>query len=313
MGHGFDSRLFQIARGLVRLAAEDQKPNSVRLPAYRDSGRASLLQALLSPAPIYPELEIALFSHSLSRFAAEFGYEHPLVKAVLNGRSAARAAEEIIHGTLVGQLPVRQFYIKNGKNEISRSRDPMIQLVLAVDKAARAVEKKYQETVAEVEKQAYAQVSKALFAEYGTSVYPDATFTLRLAYGQVKGYSLFDGHYTDHVTTLGGAFAHETNHGGKFPWQLPESWKQAKAKMDLNIPFNFVSTADIIGGNSGSPVLNKEGELVGLIFDGNIESLTANYMYDSKISRAVAVHSAGIWEAMKTVYQANELLNEIGK
>lgn len=313
VGHGFDSKLFQIARGLVRLAEESKKPNAERLAPYRDSARATLEQSLYSPAPIYKDLEIALLTNSLSFFAKEYGYESPLVKSVLGGRSAAYVAAAVVNGTSVDNVKVRKLIASDGLAAIKASRDPMIRMALAVDKAARAIEKQYQEKVVEVEKQAYAQVAKGLFSIHGTDTYPDATFTLRLAYGTVKGYTPDGGAKVDPLTTLGGAFTHELKHGARYPWVLPETWQQAKGTMDLNVPFNFASTADIIGGNSGSPVLNKDGELVGLIFDGNIDSLTANYLYDDRVSRAVSVHSAGMLEAMKSVYHATELLNELGK
>ncbi len=312
-GHGFDSRLFKIARTLVRLAQENGKPNSDRLPAYRDSGRSSLEQSLYSDEAIFKDLEIALLTHSLSFFAQEFGYEHPLVKEVLAGRSAAAVAASVVNGTTLENVNVRKVIAAGGLAEIKASKDPMIRMALAVDKAARAVEKQYQEKVAEEEKQAYAQIASGVFAMRGADTYPDATFTLRLAYGTVKGYSPDGGAKVEPFTTLGGAFAHEAKHGAIFPWVLPETWTRAKSTLSPSVSFNFVSTADIIGGNSGSPVLNKDGELVGLIFDGNIDSLTANYMYDDKVSRAISVDAAGMWEAMKVVYGATELLNEIGK
>jgi len=210
-------------------------------------------------------------------------------------------------------VEIRKLIASGGADAIRKSRDPMIRMAVAVDAAARKVEKDYGEKVAEVEKQAYAQIAKGIFAIQGTSTYPDATFTLRLAFGTVKGYEQADGKNIAPLTTLGGAFKHELDHSSRSPWQLPRSWHMAKSSLDLNTPYNFVSTADIIGGNSGSPVVNKDGELVGLIFDGNIESLTANYLYDDTYSRAVSVHSAGMLEAMNKIYGATELVNELGK
>ncbi len=312
LGHAFDSKLFGIARTLVRLATENAKPNEKRLPLYRDSGRATLEQKLYSPDPIYRELEVALLTASLTEFAAHFGYEHALVDKVLRGRSAEETARRLVDDCLLDDVNIRKLIAKGGLNAIKSSRDPMIQAAVAIDKAARALEVQYQTKVDEVEKQAYAQVAKALFSIKGTSTYPDATFTLRLAYGTVKGYQSSGGKQVAAMTTLGGAFDHETAHGARDPWVLPPSWHAAKSSLDLSVPFNFVSTADIIGGNSGSPVLNQAGELVGLIFDGNIESLTANYLYDDVVSRAVSVHSAGMLEAMNKIYGATDLVKEIG-
>jgi hypothetical protein len=313
VGHGFDSHLFQVARTLVRLADESAKPNAERLPAYQDAARSSFLQTLYSPAPIHKDLEIALLTSSLSYFAEEFGYDHPLVDKVLGGQSAEAVARRLVSESLLDNVDVRKVIAAGGVAAIKNSRDPMIQMARVVDKAARAVEKQYQEKVAEVEKQAYAQIAKAIFSVKGTSTYPDATFTLRLAYGTVKGYQPPGSGKIDPLTTLGGAFDHEAKHGARYPWVLPASWHAAKSTMDLTKPFNFVSTADIIGGNSGSPVINQAGELVGLIFDGNIESLTANYLYDDQYSRAVSVHSAGMLEAMEKVYGAKALVDELGK
>ena len=313
LGHAFDSQLFQIARHLVRMAEESQKPNADRLALYRDSARESLEQELYSPTPIFKNLEVATLTSSLSEFAGVFGYDHKLVEAALGGRSADVAARALVKGSMLADVNVRKVIAAGGVDAIKKSRDPMIKLARAVDKAARAVEKQYQEKVAEVERQAYAQVAKAIFSIKGTGTYPDATFTLRLSFGTVKGYTNADGQAVAPLTTLSGAFDHESKHGAKYPWKLPASWHAAKAALDLKTPFNFVSTADIIGGNSGSPVVNRDGELVGLIFDGNIESLTANYMYEDKVSRAVSVHSAAMLEAMSKVYGATELVAELGK
>jgi hypothetical protein len=313
LGHAFDSQLFSIARILVRLAQESTKKNEDRLPAFRDSGRASLEQALYSPEPIFKDLEAATLGASLSEFGLVFGYESDLVTKILQGRSAEDMAKAMVDGSSLDDVNVRKLLATGGMAEIKKSRDPMIRAALAVDKAARAIEKRYQEKVAEVERQAYAQVAKALFSIKGTSTYPDATFTLRLAYGSVKGYRTGDGRSIEAKTTIGGAFEHENAHGARYPWKLPASWHAAKGKLDLTTPFNFVSTADIIGGNSGSPVVNKDGELVGLIFDGNIESLTANYLYEDTVSRAVSVDSAGMLEALSKVYGATELVTELGK
>jgi hypothetical protein len=169
-----------------------------------------------------------------------------------------------------------------------------------------------QEQVDEVQQQAYAQIKEAQVALQGTSGYPDATFTLRLAFGVVKGYEE-DGQSILPFTTLGGAFQHEAAHEGKEPWRLVESWKQARGTFDESAKFNFVCTVDIIGGNSGSPVVNRAGEFVGIIFDGNIQSLTASYSYDDEVSRAVSVHSSGIREALRTIYGAPELADQLGK
>jgi hypothetical protein len=186
----------------------------------------------------------------------------------------------------------------------------MIQLARLVDPPAREVRKTYEEQIDEPMKQAYAKIASARFAVQGTSTYPDATFTLRLAFGQVKGYAQ-DGKQIPPWTTIGGAFKHSAAHGGQPPFQLPQSWMQPPQPLDEETPFNFVSTADIIGGNSGSPVVNKAGEYVGIIFDGNIQSLVLAFIYTDEQARAVSVHSSAIVEALRKVYGADALVDEI--
>jgi hypothetical protein len=188
----------------------------------------------------------------------------------------------------------------------------MIKLALAVDAEARALRKRFEDEFEGVQNRNYAKISKAIFAQQGDSVYPDATFTLRLAFGTVKGYEV-DGKQVAPYTTMGGAFEHAAKHGNQPPYQLPESWVVAKqeGRIKLDTPFNFVSTADIIGGNSGSPVVNKAGEVVGLIFDGNIQSLVLDFGFDDKVARAVSVDSRAIVESLKNIYRAEGLLKEL--
>lgn len=311
-GHAFNSQLFVLARHLVRMADEDLKANNDRLPEYRDSGRASLLQQVLSDAPIYEDLEEFKLADSLTVLSTTLGENNSLVQKVLLGRSPVERAHELITNTTLKNVSVRQLLVKGGKKAIESSYDPMILLAKAVDVASRKVRKDLEDNVDELERQGYAQIAKAIFSVKGTSTYPDATFTLRLSYGEVKGYEEA-GKYIAPITTIGGAFEHQANHGNVEPWVLPQSWHKAKAQLDLSTPYNFASTADIIGGNSGSPVVNKEGELVGLIFDGNIHSLVADYFYSDKLNRSVSVHSSAMREAMSKIYGATALVNEIGK
>jgi len=186
----------------------------------------------------------------------------------------------------------------------------MIQLAKQIDPEARRIRKVYEQQVAEPQQQAYTKIANARFAVYGSSVYPDATFTLRLAFGEVKGYTQA-GEKIPWDTSLGGTYEHAAAHDNKYPFELPKIWNERKSELNLSTPFNFVSTADIIGGNSGSPVINRQGELVGIIFDGNIQSLVLDYIYSDQEARAVAVHSAGILEALRKVYQADRLVNEL--
>ena len=311
-GQAFNSELFNIARILVRMADEDLKPDQERLAEYRDSGRPSLLQRLYSDAPIYNDFEETKLADSLSVLVTRFGKNHSLVIRVLEGQDPATRAASVIGDTNLKDPMVRRLIARGGKKAIETSYDPMILMAKTVDKAARAVRKSYEDNVEESERQQYAQIAKAVFATQGTSTYPDATFTLRLSFGLVKGYREGGG-FVAPMTTMGGAFEHEAKHGGKEPWKLPESWHRAKGTLDLNTPFNFVSTADIIGGNSGSPVVNRSGELVGLIFDGNIHSLMADYFYSDEQNRSVSVHSGAMKEAMHKIYNASDLAQELGK
>ncbi len=310
-GVSLNTRLFRIAQTLVQMAAEDQKPNAERLPEFRDSGRDSLLQQLFSPAPIYKDLEQATLADLISWMIELRGGDDPLVEKILQGKGPRDRAADLVMGTRLDQVAFRKKLADGGADAIASCDDPMIVLARVVDDEARAVRKERDE-IGELERQAYGKIAEVLFAVKGTSTYPDATFTLRLAFGPVKGY-VEDGKPVPAWTTMGGAFEHEKRHGGKEPWKLPASWIAAKQTMDGETPFNFVCTADIVGGNSGSPVINRRGELVGLIFDGNIQSLTADYVYDDKVSRAVSVDARAIREALANIYHADRIVRELGK
>ncbi len=310
-GFAFDSTLFRIARVLVRLAEEKPKPNSDRLKEYRDSGLQSLELQLFSEAPIYPEYEEAKLAHALAYWKKNMP-DHPLVERVLRGRSPEEAARDFVRNTKLADIAVRKKLAEGGKAAIEHCDDPMIKLALAVDADARAVRKEREDKVEGVEASNYALIAKAQFEDKGDSVYPDATFTLRLAFGVVKGY-LVDGKSIAPFTTIGGAFQHALAHGNKEPYELPASWHEARksAALNLETPLNFVSTADIIGGNSGSPVVNRDNEVVGLIFDGNIQSLVLDFGYDDQIARALSVDSRGIVEALRSIYHADRLVKEL--
>jgi hypothetical protein len=312
----FNSELYGIARGLVRLADETAKPNNDRLREFAEAGLDSLKQQLFSEAPIYPDLETVKFADSLSYLLEQTGdrkdADHDLVKQIMANMSPAARAAELVTGSKLADVAVRKKLAEGGKAAIAASDDPFIVLARTVDPKARAVRKVYEEKVEEPLRQAYAKIAQAKFAIEGTSTYPDATFTLRLAFGQVKGYDLA-GKQVKPWTTIGGTYPHAEEHGSVYPFKLPESWLEKKSQLNLETPFNFVSTADIIGGNSGSPVVNRKGEVVGLIFDGNIESLVLDFVYTDHIARAVSVHSAAIMEALRKVYGANGLADELSQ
>ncbi len=310
VGHAFNSELFSTARTLVRMAAEDAKPNAERLREYGEAGRASLEQQLYSEAPIYTDLEIVKLGDSLSLLCEQLGMNHELVKKVLAGKSPRERAAELVNGTALAKVEERKKVAAGKASAIESSKDPMIQLAKLVDPRARELRTTFEQQVEEPQRQAYAKIAAARFKLLGTSTYPDATFTLRLAYGAVKGYEE-GGKKVPPWTVMGGAFKHSEEHGGLYPFALPESWQKAKDRIKLDTPFNFVSTADIIGGNSGSPVVNRKAEVVGIIFDGNIQSLVLDFIYTDEQARAVSVHSSAILEAIRSVYGADRLSKEL--
>ena len=307
----FDSHLFDIARDLVRLAAEKGKPNADRLREYRESARESLEQELFSEAPTYPEFEKAKLARSLAFWKSKMPSD-PMVERILHGRTPEQAAADLIDGTRLAQVGVRKALAEGGMAAIEASDDPMIKLALAIDADARKVRKRLEDEVEAVDTVHYAAIAKARFAELGESTYPDATFTLRLAYGTVKPIDMGT-KVIPSYTTMGGAFDHAKAHGDKPPYQLPPTWFEARKerRLRLDTPLNFITTADIIGGNSGSPVVNRQNEVVGLIFDGNIDSLVLDFAYDDRLARAVSVDSRAIVEALRSIYRADGLAKEL--
>jgi hypothetical protein len=306
----FNSELFDTAMVLLRLAQESPKPNAERLREFSEANLESLKLQLFSEAPIYDDLETVKLADSLGLMMEVMGADNELVKKVLAGKSPRNRAAELIQGTKLKDVAVRKQLADGGMKAIDASNDPMIELAKLIDPPARRIRQTFEQQVDEPQRQAYGKIANARFAVYGSSIYPDATFTLRLAFGEAKGYTEA-GQKVPWATNLGGTFEHADAHGNKEPFELPANWKERKAKLNLSTPFNFVSTADIIGGNSGSPVVNRAGELVGIIFDGNIQSLVLDYIYTDQEARAVAVHSAGILEALRKVYTADRLVEEL--
>ncbi len=304
-------RLYNTANALVFMAAEDEKPNEERLREYRESARESLEQQLYSPAPIYLDVEQLKLADSLALFVERRGGDHPLVKQVLAGKSPQERAAELIGGTRLAEVETRKAIAAAGASALASSQDRMIQLARILEPEARRL-RKINDELDEMERQAYTKITDAMFALKGTGTYPDATFTLRLAFGPVAGYEE-GGQTVQPWTTIEGAFEHEKKHGSSDAWKLPDSWHEHRDRLAGGTPFNFVCTADIIGGNSGSPVINRDAELVGVIFDGNIQSLTSDYFYTDKIARAVSVHSSVIRHALRNVYDAGRLADELGR
>ena len=307
---GFRGDLARFARDIVRAAEERQKPSSQRIRGYQDSALPTLEQRLFSTAPIYKSLEQALLGESLGEMRDVLGADNADVKKALAGKAPEERAKELIEGTKLDDVAVRKQLYEGGEAAVEASTDPLIVLMRQIEPDALAIHQRDEDEVQSVLRRDGGFIGKALFARGGFSVPPDATFTLRLSYGAVKGYKL-DGKDVPWFTTMGGAYKHAADHGSKPPYQLPESWLKAKSSIDLNTPFDTVSTPDIIGGNSGSPVINKNAEVVGIIFDGNIESLPWNFEYSDKVARAVEVDSRAIVESLRKIYHADALANEI--
>ncbi|MEY2563782.1 MAG: hypothetical protein QOH88_1975 [Verrucomicrobiota bacterium] len=308
---GFYSSLFKYSRQLLRAGDERPKPNGERFPEFRDSNRESFELDLFSTEPIYDDLEQVMLTDSLTDLAARFGSNDPLVQKVLAGKSPTARAAELIKGTKVKDPAVRKKLYEGGATAVKAANDPMIELARLIDAPARAARKVY-ETQDETKQQAYGDIAKARFAIEGTSNYPDATFTLRLSYGPIRGYDE-NGKTIAPFTDFAGLYTRATEHNNQTPFDLPKRWTEKKSALNPSTKFNFVSDADIIGGNSGSPVVNKANEFVGIIFDGNIQSLVLDCIYADKEARAVSVDSAAITEALRKVYDAGALADELGK
>ena len=322
----FNSRFFAHARTILRSAAERTRPNGERLREYRDSNRESLELELFSAEPLYDAYETAKLADSLTHLAAALGGDDPLVPQVLAGRSPRERAAELVRGTTLGHrgeaLPggaarsdTRRELYDGGQVAVAASPDPMLALARLVDDESRRL-RKIAEAAQEVKRQAHAEITRARFAREGAAMYPDATFTLRLAWGTVQAYEEA-GRTIEPITTFAGLFARAAAKRDTPPFDLPPRWQAERRGLEqdaafMATPFNFASTADIIGGNSGSPVVNRAGELVGVIFDGNIQSLVLGIAYDDTQARAVSVDAAGIRAAVARVYRANELLAELG-
>jgi hypothetical protein len=310
-GDGFNSDSFHIARTLLRAGEERPKPNGERLREFSESSKASLELSLFSPRPIYTDLEILTLSDSLTYFATQFGADDPLVKKVLAGKSPHECAVELINSTQVRDVAFRKKLYEGGASAVSEANDPMIEVARVIDADARAL-RKVAEEQSEVKQQAHAAIAHAANALLGTggSRYPDATGTLRLSFGTVKGYEE-DGQPVPAFTTFAGLYGRAKDMKDRPPFDLPASWEKGRSRLNMKTPYNFVSTCDIIGGNSGSPVVNREGEFVGIIFDGNLEGLPWDYAFDEKQGRATAVDSAAIIEGLDKVYHAKELVREL--
>lgn len=333
-GQMFNSELFHIARTLVRLSEEIEKPNGERLREFRDSNLESLRQGLFSESPIYPDLETVLLADSLSLSLERTGRTElaayksgvpvgpkqfraitlqsgtrKLAEEVLAGRSPEKRAAELVAGCKLADVKQRRRLAEGRKKAIEASNDPMIRLALLVDGHAREVRTKFEQQVAEPQRDAYGKLADLRFKLFGKDTYPDATFTLRLSFGPVKS-GVENGKLAPAWTTFADLYRKAEEHGNADPYTLPKSWIERKDRVNMKTPLNFINTADIIGGNSGSPVVNRAGELVGIVFDGDMASLVWNYVYTAE-GRSVAVHGSAILEALRKVYDAGSLADEL--
>jgi hypothetical protein len=309
-GHGFNSALFGYARQIVRATEEMNKPNAERLSEYGEAGLATLKFGLFSEEAVDKDFEIAKLGDSLGFMCELLGYKDPLVQKVLAGKATTVRAYDLVVGSKLGDAKYRKELFEGGKAAVDASTDPMIVLAKLVDADARKVRKVLESQYSEPNAQAYDKIAQAKFAIEGAGTYPDATFTLRLSFGPVKGY-VEDGKKIPFQTTFQGLFEKAEQDKNRVPFDLPKRWIDRKGKLNLKTPFNFVCTADIIGGNSGSPVVNRAGEVVGLIFDGNIQSLVWDFVYTDEVARAVSVSSQAIPEALRAIYDAEGLADEI--
>jgi hypothetical protein len=302
------SDLFGIARTVLRLPEEKAKPAGQRLREYAGSGLASIEHRLYAPAPITNSMEAVLLANYFFVMRESLGENNEVVKKILNGSTPEQAADYYVSNTKLADVNERKRL--TGSAEAGReSKDSMIELVRILDGPARQVRKQYEDHVESVLNADKPKLAEARFAAFGSGEPPDATYTLRLSYGEVKGYEDDRGKQIPYATDFAGLYKRAT---GKDPYNLPPSWTNAKSKLNLATPFDFVSTADIIGGNSGSPTVNAKGEIVGIVFDGNIQSLPNDFQYTETQARAIHVSSQAILEALRKVHGADRLLDEIG-
>jgi hypothetical protein len=303
------SDLFNMARTLVRAAAERAKPNGQRLPAYRESSLPSLEFRLFSGRPYQPDLEVFFLTDGLENLVNQYGANDPLVKKLLAGKSPEARAAELVRQTKLEDIAFRKRLYSGGEKALQTSPDPLFAFAAAMDPAARTA-RKIDDDDDEIKRRAYAKIYQARVDLKQAPPYPDATGTLRLAYGTVSGYQA-DGKAVEPLTDFAGLYARSAQHHNQPPFDLPRAWVDAKAKLNLATSFNFVTTADILSGNSGSPVVNQAGEFVGIIFDGNEPSLSGRYAYDPAQNRSVAVDSAAIVQALRKIYHADALVTEL--
>lgn len=308
-GAGFDTSLFNPARIIARLAIENTKPNEARFPAFTDSRRPGLLQSLYSPpGEIDKALEKAKLANSLSLVRDQLGSDNPLAKKILNGKTPEARAAELIDGTRVGDVEFRKELIAGGLAAVEKSTDPMIALAYAIEPETRAIRKRYETEVLAVQNAAYAKLARLSRVGRGSLAYPDANYTLRLTYGVMRGYA-----DVPPFTDFGGLFASAQQHQNQEPYQLPANWLGKQTSLNLHTPLNFITTHDATIGSSGSPVLNRNAEVVGLLFDLNEQSLSNKFSYDETQARSICLDARAIIESLDKVYASKDIVAELLK
>ncbi len=307
-----DSRLFTNALQIVQYVAEIKKPDGERLPQFHEAGLESLKFQMLSPAPVYPSTEKLFMAAALELGQEKLGKNDAFVQAIVQGAGVDQTVNALVDGTKLADPAFRKSLLDGGEAAVAASTDPMIVAARRVDPIVRESTNRLRESLVSVLTPAGEKLGKARFLVYGKNAYPDATFTLRLSYGTVDGYP-YNGTVAPPFTTFYGLYDRAASFSNQPPFDLTPKEAAGRDKLDLATPLDFVTTGDIIGGNSGSPVVNRNGELVGLIFDGNIESLAGDFVYEGGKNRAVAVHSAGMIEGLRKLYNASALADETGR
>jgi hypothetical protein len=304
------TKYLAIARAILRLAEEDAKPDAERLSEYADAHRESLLAKLYSPAPLYKDFETSRLADALGLVVERYGMDDPFVQELLAGTSAHERARELVEGTALDSPAERKKLVEGGTAAVEASRDPIIALARMIDGRARAARARLESDVQDMFDRAYGKIAEALFLIYGDQVYPDATFTLRIAYGTMQGF-IRDGVQVPPMTSVAGTLAHGAVHGFVTPWKLPPSWDLSGEWVAASTaPFDFVTTHDSHGGNSGSPIFTEDFRFVGILFDGVMEGQGSTFLYDDT-ERAVSVSSAGILAVLTNIYHADALVAEL--
>jgi hypothetical protein len=308
-GFGGGSTLLQLGAGLVRVATESGKPDSARLPQYRGAGLNNIRNLLTQPAPIDTAFERLAIAAQLRAAQSELKPNDPFLAVALHGRTPDAVAADLVRNTKVGDLAFRQSLLQGGEAAVNASTDPLIVWVRAVDPLNRAVTTRANALNAIIAANSE-KIGQALFAAYGTALPPDATFTLRISDGLVKSFPS-NGTIAPYKTTFYGLYERSAAFDDKDPFKLPQRWVARKNNLDLSTPYNFVTTNDIIGGNSGSPVINRNAEVVGLVFDSNIEGVSNRFIFSDAVGRTVSVHSRGIVEALRKMYDGSRIADEL--